>query len=959
MSKAIRYLVSAIAILTLLLGSLAMVPAGKPVQPAPLRMQSGTFIPAKSNLAANGGKYYIVQFAGPIEQSWKDAVTAQGVEILDYIPDFAFKVRMNPGVAQKVAGQSFVSVVLPFEGKFKFRAGLMRDSATRVYMIRFERGSDFAAARALIQKTGAQILAVNEDTVFVAANSSLLDAISNVEDVASVSNFYLNEIFTAPNVAPNGPPFNDTSRDIIGATVANSRGYDGSTQTVAVADTGIGGGTTTTAHRDIPSSRVTAVYNWPGAAGSCFQTVVNDGSIDVDSGHGTHTSGSVLSGGEGSGLGRGTAPAAHLVFQSTENYATITSLCRVLYGYTNGYYLLGLPSNLQNLYSQAYTAGARIHSNSWGAALAGDYNTDGVNTDSFVWTNRDMVITFSAGNEGIDANSDGVIDNDSIGSPGTAKNVITVGASENQRTDNYPCDTGLAYTTCASQSGANNIATYGASWPSDYPANPINSDPAAGNSNQMAAFSSRGPTDDGRIKPDVVAPGTWILSTYSDLYQQGYDASPNPQNSAYQYDGWGFPYNSYYKYMGGTSMSNPLTAGGAAVVKDYYSKAYGINATAALVKATIINSAVDILDENNDGANDNDFPIPNNNEGWGRVNLDAATDGTIAYVDEATGLSTGGNATFQVTTTGGPLKVTVVWTDYPSTDTATVNLVNDLDLTVSGPSGTFRGNVFSGGWSATGGSADRRNNVENVYIQTPAAGTYTVTVNGYNIPNGPQKFALAVDGGTLGTGPTPTPGPTNTPTNTPTATNTGVPPTPTNTPAPTTSTGFLAPSANAAQTSSAGDNNGYQTNPTNAYNDNSVFAVDTNSGNGSSTSCTSTAKDKHNFYNYNFSIPGTAVIQGIQVRLDARADGTGGSPKICVQLSWDGGITWTTAKQTATLSTTETTYTLGSTSDTWGRTWAVGNFSNTNFRVRVIDVASNTSRDFSLDYIAVNVTYQP
>ena len=552
-----------------------------------------------------------------------------------------------------------------------------------------------------------------------------------------------------------------------------------------------------------------------------------------------------------------------------------------------------------------------------------------------------------------------MIDNDSIGSPGTAKNVITVGASENQRTDNYPCDTGLAYTTCASQSGANNIATYGASWPSDYPANPINSDPAAGNSNQMAAFSSRGPTDDGRIKPDVVAPGTWILSTYSDLYQQGYDASPNPQNSAYQYDGWGFPYNSYYKYMGGTSMSNPLTAGGAAVVKDYYSKAYGINATAALVKATIINSAVDILDENNDGANDNDFPIPNNNEGWGRVNLDAATDGTIAYVDEATGLSTGGNATFQVTTTGGPLKVTVVWTDYPSTDTATVNLVNDLDLTVSGPSGTFRGNVFSGGWSATGGSADRRNNVENVYIQTPAAGTYTVTVNGYNIPNGPQKFALAVDGGTLGTGPTPTPGPTNTPTNTPTATNTGVPPTPTNTPAPTTSTGFLAPSANAAQTSSAGDNNGYQTNPTNAYNDNSVFAVDTNSGNGSSTSCTSTAKDKHNFYNYNFSIPGTAVIQGIQVRLDARADGTGGSPKICVQLSWDGGITWTTAKQTATLSTTETTYTLGSTSDTWGRTWAVGNFSNTNFRVRVIDVASNTSRDFSLDYIAVNVTYQP
>jgi serine protease AprX len=954
MSKAFRYLISAIAVLTLLLGSLAMAPAGK-AQPAPLRLQSGTIIPAKSNLAANGGKYFIVQFQGPIEQAWKDAITTRGAEILDYIPDFAFKVRMSPGVAKQVASESFVSVVMPFEGKFKFRAGLMRDSETRVYVIRFERGSDFTSARGLIQKAGVQVLDINGDTAFVAANSALLDAIANVEDVASISNFYLNETFSAPAV-PNGPPSNDASRDIIGATVANSRGYDGSTQTVAIADTGLGGGTTTTAHRDIPSSRITAIFNWPGAAGSCFKTVTNDGSIDVDSGHGTHTSGSVLSGGAPNGIGSGTAPAAHLVFQSTENYATITALCKTLYGYTNGYYLLGLPSDLKTLYQQAYDAGARIHSNSWGAAVAGDYNTDGVNTDNFVWNHRDMVITFSAGNEGIDANSDGVIDNDSMGSPGTSKNVITVGASENQRTDNYPCDSGLSYTTCASQGGANVIATYGTSWPSDYPANPIFSDPAAGNANQMAAFSSRGPTDDGRIKPDVVAPGTWILSTYSDLYQQGYDASANPKNGAYQYDGWGFPYDAYYKYMGGTSMSNPLTAGGAAVVKDYFNKAYGINASAALVKATLINSAVDILDENNDGANDNDFPIPNNIEGWGRVNLDAATDGTIQYVDEGTGLSTGGNASYQVTTTGGPLKVTVVWTDYPSTDTATVNLVNDLDLTVSGPSGTFKGNVFSGGWSATGGSADRRNNVENVYIQSPAAGTYTVTINGYNIPSGPQKFALAVKGGTLGTGPTPTPIPTNTPTFTPTATFT---PTITNTPGSSNSTGYLVPSANTAVTSSAGDNNGYQTNPANAYNDNSVFAVDTNSGTNTNTSCTNTGKDKHNFYNYNINLPGTAVVQGIQVRLDARADSTTGAPKICVQLSWDGGTTWTTAKQTSTLTTSEATYVLGGTADTWGRTWAVGNFSNANFRIRVIDVASNQQRDFSLDYIAVNVTYQP
>jgi hypothetical protein len=125
------------------------------------------------------------------------------------------------------------------------------------------------------------------------------------------------------------------------------------------------------------------------------------------------------------------------------------------------------------------------------------------------------------------------------------------------------------------------------------------------------------------------------------------------------------------------------------------------------------------------------------------------------------------------------------------------------------------------------------------------------------------------------------------------------------------------------------------------------------------TSCTNNGKDKHRYYNYNLNIPATAAIKGIQVRLDARADATNGSPKICVQTSWNGGITWTTAKSTTNLSTTEATYIIGGTSDTWGRTWTPGNFNNANFRIRVIDVASNINRDFFLDYVAVNVTYQP
>lgn len=170
------------------------------------------------------------------------------------------------------------------------------------------------------------------------------------------------------------------------------------------------------------------------------------------------------------------------------------------------------------------------------------------------------------------------------------------------------------------------------------------------------------------------------------------------------------------------------------------------------------------------------------------------------------------------------------------------------------------------------------------------------------------------------------------------------------------STPLLNPTANAAETSSAGDNNGYETTPGNAHVDDALNAVDTNSGSGNNSSCSNNNKDKHRFYNYGFSIPSGSTITGIEVRLDARADATSGSPRICVQLSWDGGVTWTT-EQSASLGTSMNTYTLGGATNTWGRTWSLNDLSNANFRVRVINVASDTSRDFYLDWVAVRVYY--
>ena len=730
---------------------------------APIRLKAATFTPARgeqpaippgltiAGYAAGQRGYFLVQFAGPVLDSWKAAVSATGADLLEYVPDFAFKARMTPAEAARVAQLDSVAWVGLFHPAYKLDPALLTGgTAARVYRVRIERGANAAAAAAAVAGTGAQIVSRNGNALEITATPAQLTAVAHVVDVAEIETFVLRK---KNNEYGAGR--------IIGSTTANINGFDGSTQTVAVADTGLGNGSLSDGFVDVPSTRVSAIFNWPGAAGGCFSSVVNDGAVDVDSGHGTHTTSSVLGSGGPGGEGRGTAPAAHLVFQALENWAFVSNFCKAFYGYADGYYLTGIPTDLHLLFQQAYDAGARIHSNSWGSDAAGAYTTDSQNADDFIWNHRDMTVTFSAGNAGVDANGDGAIDAGSIGAPATAKNVISVGASENDRLGHYECDVNLTYTACASQGGRNTVFTYGGAWPSDYPANPIKDDPTAGNAEQMAAFSSRGPASDGRIKPDVVAPGTWVLSGYSDRFQQQYDPSANPQDNAYQYDGWGFPLNQSYKYMGGTSMSNPLVAGGAAVVRDFYQKSYGASASAALVKATLVNSAVDMLDENNDGVNDNANPIPNRHEGWGRIDLASATNRRRQYIDGATSLSTGADATYTYTmgSAGSPFKVTLAWSDYASTTSATKNLVNDLDLVVTAPDGTqYLGNVFAAGWSQSGGAADRVNNLENVYVASAAAGTWTVAVRGFNVPSGPQPFALVVDG-LFGAAPPPPPPP--------------------------------------------------------------------------------------------------------------------------------------------------------------------------------------------------------
>src|SRR6185369_11286392 len=186
------------------------------------------------------------------------------------------------------------------------------------------------------------------------------------------------------------------------------------------------------------------------------------------------------------------------------------------------------------------------------------------------------ILEFSAGNAGPGSQT--------IGSPAVAKNVIATGASENDRLDLLVYDDG----------------------------------PDA-----IADFSSRGPCADGRIKPDVVTPGTWIASLQS--------------QSASDINAWA-PIDSLYQYEGGTSQAGPHASGAAAVFVQYYRQTH-TNATPspALVKAALINSAIDLDDSFGTD------PIPNMDEGWGRIDVASLVNASLAFdfLDQTVLLATG------------------------------------------------------------------------------------------------------------------------------------------------------------------------------------------------------------------------------------------------------------------------------------------------------------------------------
>lgn len=686
---------------------------------APLLLKSGAFDPSDAQVMARraslktlatkpakgGERVYIVQKDGLVDAAWRSALKKAGAKVLRYLPENAYLVRATAETAAKIEQDVPHAYLGEYRPEHRLDAPMQKlaaqpaaDKAHVCMVSLFDDADREEVSAAIAALEDCKVLRGNGKVIRAELTPKGVDAVSALAAVEWVAPYRERRILN--DVATEKPRMNVTSVWPGGETGLNLTGKG---QVVAIADTGLDTGNLNTLHEDI-RGRVSRVYA-RGRAND-WSDLIYVSYFDwwswqyvqgYEGAHGTHVAGSVLGNGKMSnGQIRGPAYEATLIFQSVDD--------------SEGY-LSGLPDDLNELFQQAYDdeggkPGARIHSNSWGSEVQGEYTSESQGVDEFVFEHPDMLILISAANAGVDADGDGVIDLNSLGAPASAKNCLTVGAAENQRTTGgYAADKWSV-------------------WGDSYPAAPIKDDyhsrPKDGTHQGMAAFSSRGPCQDGRIKPDIVAPGTDILST----------KVINWPDDAIDDMYWG-GYNKYYAYMGGTSMATPLTSGAATLVRQWLVENAGLKSPdAATMKALMLAGAQSLYPGQYGTGSYLEIPktYPNNVEGWGQVNLGSTVQNANGiFIHDGMSIQEGATDTYTVKVPmAGSLNIVMAYADAPSSPSSSKALVNDLDLLVKGPDGkTYYPN--------SGSAPDRVNNVEGIRFDAAKAGEYVITVKAYNI----------------------------------------------------------------------------------------------------------------------------------------------------------------------------------------------------------------------------------
>jgi len=644
---------------------------------------------------------YLLQLTNHVEAGWREELRGLGVELLHFVPDHAFVAQFRDVPLQKVESLPFVHWVGPYLAAYKLHPRVSAQLATNVVA-----GID---VKLLIEK-GATPIELLQISRMLSGSVQTHRLGFGTVFTGRINAHQLRILAESPKVlwiepAPRIKMTDEIAVKIIGGDTGTAGGlasvqklgFDGRGVTVAVADSGLDSGDLTDLHPDL-AGRVDALFFYGGLPDASDHH-----------GHGTHVAGIVAANaatGEvdanGYLYGLGVAPGAHLVGE------------RIFDGAGNYF---PPPSNAK-LTQDAVRSGAYVGSNSWGDDVGGEYNLNAAEFDALVRDadpdvpgEQPYVLEFSAGNAGPGPQT--------MDSPGVGKNVISTGASENNRFD---------------------FGIY------------------ADGQEAMADFSSRGPAEDGRIKPDIVAPGTWIASTRSVYANDNNDWSP---------------IDDYYLYEGGTSQAGPHASGACAVAVQWYRSTHsGATPSPALVKGMLINSATPLgvinpPDPTADPGSDpitipvaDNSPVPNFDEGWGRIDLENLIISSRRYVfiDQAQELATGDVFEKRVVVgNGAQLRVTMVYTDVPGLPAAIPALVNDLDLELVAPDGRiYRGNAFADGESvASTPEGDRINNVEAVHISAPEAGEWVARVVAHSVSmdihhrtNGApvQDFTLVISG---------------------------------------------------------------------------------------------------------------------------------------------------------------------------------------------------------------------
>ncbi|HEU5180674.1 MAG TPA: proprotein convertase P-domain-containing protein [Candidatus Polarisedimenticolia bacterium] len=663
---------------------------------------------------------YLVQFVGPAKDEWLAGLKGQGdLDVVAYLPSNAFAVFASPAAWKRLSADvgrpgSSLQWAGAYHPAYRIAPGLedsiARDDRQVDVVVQFiehpgvERSVADLKVQAFKQLMDDVSLGGMRD-VRVRIPAARIPLLAAQPDVFWIEPCLPKELLDerqgqimAANLDGTG-----TQPSAPGYLAwVNGKGFTSNFSfTVDVSDDGLDRGSTTDVHQDFKdaggTSRVSYVSNY-----------TTDASGDSGGGHG-NINAAIIGGyndtqgnssfedANGYRYGLGIAPYARVGASKIFNNAG---------GFTSTAY--------STIIANAYNNGARISSNSWGLTGTGSnlYTTDSRSYDILVRDavsgtagNQEMAIVFAAGNAGSGANT--------VSAPGTGKNVLTAGASENFRmTGTDGCGVGNT---------------------------------GADNAKDIISFSSRGPASDGRKKPDLMAPGTHIQGAASR------SANYNGSGVCNQYWPTG---QTLYAWSSGTSHSTPGIAGASALTRQWFANQGWGTPSPAMTKAFLMATPTYMTGV---GANDT---LPSNNQGYGRLDLGRAFDGTAAVrVDETQTFGSAGQ-TFTVTgniaDSSRPFRVMLAYSDAPGATSGNA-WVNDLNLEVTVNGTLYLGNVFSGAGSVTGGVADTRNNTEGVFLPAGTTGSFSITVraagiNGDGVPGNAdttdQDFALFVYNGT-------------------------------------------------------------------------------------------------------------------------------------------------------------------------------------------------------------------